>query len=63
MDRVSRLSRAREDRSRQDLGANIIRVFIGYDSRESIAYHVLTQSIINQTTVPVSIAPLAEGMS
>lgn len=37
-------------------------VFIGYDQRESIAYHVLAQSIINCTSVPVAIAPLASRM-
>jgi hypothetical protein len=36
----------------------MLRVAIGYDSRESIAYHVLTQSIIDQTTAPVAITPL-----
>jgi hypothetical protein len=41
---------------------SLIRAFIGYDPRESIAYHVLTQSIINLTRRPVSITPLAEGM-
>jgi lipopolysaccharide biosynthesis glycosyltransferase len=37
----------------------MIPVAIGYDPRESVAYHVLSQSIINRTTVPVSIIPLA----
>lgn len=36
----------------------MIRVFVGYDERESLTYHVLTQSIINTTTTPVSITPL-----
>lgn len=40
----------------------MIPIFIGYDPRESIAYHVLAQSIINRTSVPVSIAPLSERM-
>lgn len=40
----------------------MIPVFIGYDSRESIAYHVLAQSIINRTSVPVSVTPLASRM-
>jgi lipopolysaccharide biosynthesis glycosyltransferase len=38
----------------------LIRCCVGYDSRESIAYHVLTQSIINRTTSPVSITPLTQ---
>ena len=40
----------------------MIRVCIGWDSRESIAYHVLSQSIINKTSTPVSITPLANRM-
>jgi len=36
-----------------------IPIFIGYDPRESIAYHVCANSIIRNTSVPVSIIPLA----
>jgi len=36
----------------------MIRVFIGYDPRESVAYHACVQSIIDNTSVPVSITPL-----
>ena len=36
-----------------------LRVFIGYDSREPCAYHVLSHSILRQASGPVSIAPLA----
>ena len=38
-----------------------IRIFIGYDKMESIAYHTLCQSIIEHTTVPVSITPLSKN--
>ena len=37
----------------------MIRVFIGYDSREAVVYHVCAQSIIRHTTQPVSLTPLA----
>jgi hypothetical protein len=37
---------------------NSIKVFIGYDSREKIAYHVLSQSIIENSSIPVSINPI-----
>lgn len=37
---------------------SMIKIFIGYDKRESIAYHTLTQSIIEKSSVPVSITPL-----
>lgn len=36
-----------------------IPIFIGYDPREAIAYHVCSNSIIRHSTNPVSINPLA----
>lgn len=36
----------------------MIRVFIGYDPREAVAYSVLAHSIHARATVPVAIAPL-----
>jgi len=36
-----------------------IPIFIGYDPREAIAYHVCVNSIIRHASVPVSIVPLA----
>ncbi len=35
-----------------------LRIFIGYDSRETIAYHVCSQSIMEHSSIPVSITPL-----
>lgn len=37
---------------------NVIRVFIGYDSREAIAFDVLSHSIQRNASVPVAIAPV-----
>lgn len=37
----------------------MIRVFIGFDSRETVAFHVLSQSIHARASAPVSITPLA----
>jgi lipopolysaccharide biosynthesis glycosyltransferase len=37
----------------------MIPIFIGYDPREAIAYHVCTNSIIRQSSHPVAISPLA----
>ena len=37
----------------------MIPVFIGYDHREAIAYHVCANSIIRQSSKPVSLNPLA----
>lgn len=36
----------------------MLRIFIGYDERERIAYHVLAHSILRRSSIPVSIAPL-----
>lgn len=38
---------------------NDLRIFIGYDSREPVAYHVLAHSIITRASAPYSITPLA----
>jgi len=35
-----------------------LRIFIGYDDRESVAYHVLCHSILSRVTCPLSITPL-----
>ena len=35
-----------------------LKIFIGYDSREKIAFHVLSQSIIENSTIPVTITPI-----
>lgn len=37
----------------------MIRVFIGYDERETVAWHVLTHSILARSSEPVSFVPLA----
>ena len=37
----------------------MIPIFIGYDSREAVAYHVCSNSIIRHSSQPVSINPLA----
>lgn len=39
-----------------------IRIFIGFDPREAVAYHVCCQSIIEHATRPVEIRPLALHM-
>lgn len=36
-------------------------IFIGYDPREAVAYHVLAHSIIKRATSPVSITPLTRA--
>jgi hypothetical protein len=39
----------------------MISVFIGFDSRETVAFHVLSHSIHVHATAPVTIAPLARN--
>lgn len=36
----------------------MFKIFIGYDPAETIAYHVLSHSILRQSSVPVSICPV-----
>ena len=36
----------------------MLTVYIGYDRREPVAYHVLAHSILRRSSVPVSIAPV-----
>ena len=40
----------------------VIRVFAGYDGREAVGYHTFSQSVIENSTQPVSIAPLCLSM-
>lgn len=36
----------------------MVRIFIGFDSRQPVAYHVLSSSIMRRSSVPVAITPL-----
>lgn len=36
----------------------MFKIFIGYDERETVAYHVCAHSILSRATVPVAIIPL-----
>jgi lipopolysaccharide biosynthesis glycosyltransferase len=38
----------------------MIRIFVGYDDNESVAYHVLAHSILRHSSQPVSITPLVK---
>ena len=40
----------------------IPRIFIGFDQREALAYHVCSQSIIEQANSPIAIYPLSSKM-
>ena len=39
----------------------MIRIYIGYDPRESVAFYTLAHSISRRSSVPISIAPLAQS--
>ncbi len=40
------------------MAAEIARVFVGFDSKEVVAYHVLAQSIIEHASMPVMFCPI-----
>jgi hypothetical protein len=40
------------------VNSSLLRVFIGYDEREIVAFHTLSQSLIDSSSVPLSIFPL-----
>jgi hypothetical protein len=39
----------------------VLDIFIGYDPRESVAYHTLAHSILRRSSIPISIAPLVQS--
>jgi hypothetical protein len=39
----------------------MLSIYVGYDPRESVAYHTLAHSILRRSSVPVAIAPLAQN--
>ena len=40
----------------------MIKLFIGFDSVEAVAYHTMVQSVIDKCSVPVSITPVKLSM-
>lgn len=40
---------------------DLIRIFIGYDSHEPVAYHALSHSLLSRATQPLSITPIVLG--
>lgn len=38
---------------------DMIRMFVGYDAREAVAFHTFVQSVIEHSSAPVSFTPLA----
>ena len=40
---------------------SVARIFVGFDSKEIVAYHVLSQSIIEHSSIPVAFSPIVLG--
>jgi lipopolysaccharide biosynthesis glycosyltransferase len=40
---------------------DLVRLVVGFDARETIAYHVFCQSVLENTSLPVSFLPLVEN--
>ncbi|MBE7186326.1 MAG: glycosyltransferase [Methylobacterium mesophilicum] len=40
------------------MSVDVARVFIGFDSKETVAYHVLVQSILEKASIPVVFSPI-----
>ena len=41
--------------------SKMLNIFVGFDQKEAIAYHTFVQSIIEKSSIPLSITPLAEN--
>ena len=41
--------------------SKLLNIFVGFDQKEAIAYHTFVQSIIENSSIPLSITPLAEN--
>lgn len=41
------------------MAQDVVKVFVGYDPREAVAFHVLSHSIISRSSLPVEIVPIA----
>ena len=41
--------------------SKLLNIFIGFDQKEAIVYHTFVQSLIEKSSVPLSIIPLAEN--
>lgn len=39
----------------------MLNIYIGYDPRESVAFHVLTHSLLRRSSVPLSVSPLVRS--
>lgn len=42
---------------------NLIRLVVGFDQRESVAYHVFCQSVLDKCSIPVTFLPLNQSIN
>ena len=40
------------------MAVDLARIFVGFDSKEVVAYHVLSQSVIEHASMPVAFSPI-----
>ncbi|HWA37493.1 MAG TPA: glycosyltransferase [Burkholderiales bacterium] len=40
----------------------MLRIFVGYDSKEPVAYHTLVHSVLRHASIPVSISPVKQSL-
>jgi hypothetical protein len=40
----------------------VLRIFVGYDSKEPVAYHTLVHSILRHASIPVAISPVKQSL-
>ena len=40
------------------MNSNVLKIFVGYDPVESVAWHTMVHSILSRSSSPVSIVPL-----
>ena len=39
----------------------LLNIFVGFDQKESVAYHAFVQSLVENSSIPLSITPLADN--
>ena len=43
------------------MNSKLTNIFVGFDQKEAVAYHTFSQSLIENSSIPISITPLAEN--
>lgn len=53
------MSCRRDEKPGSDMAQDVVKIFVGYDPREAVAFHVLCHSIVSRSSLPVQIVPIA----